>query len=140
MVVIEEEPIEKVKTAKKIVVNLQSEDKKHRKDAFVELARFLFDEKNGFTQDDYHVVFNEVQIYALNGFRDRSEQVRSEAIKFVRCFLIEYLTQNDYYLSYVVPVLLERIGSCEIVEESEEIRLELVLFLQAIICRYTIYV
>lgn len=137
MVILEEDQSQILQTVKKIIINLQSEDKRHRKNAFTELSKCLFDTNVQLTPEEYHEVFNEIHIYALNGFRDKSEQVREEAIKFIQCLIVDKLAINDYYLSYLFPVFLERIGSCEIIEESEEIRLQLNQFLQAIIIRFT---
>ncbi|EFA07827.2 HEAT repeat-containing protein 2-like Protein [Tribolium castaneum] len=76
-------------------------------------------------------------MYCLNGFRDKTEVVREQAIKFMHFLIIDKLPLNDFYLTYVCPVLVERVGTLELIEESEEIRLELVKFLQAIILKYS---
>lgn len=120
---------------KKICCNLQSNDRKERKDAFQEFSKFLTHSDQEHTPAKYHTIFNESHIYILNGLRDKSEPVREEAINFIKT-LIQILPINDYYLSYIFPVLVERLGSCEIIEESEEIRLQLVQLLENIFDKY----
>ncbi|KAJ3645393.1 hypothetical protein Zmor_023056 [Zophobas morio] len=124
-----------VQTAKKIATCLQSPDKKVRKQVFVDLQTFL--SENEFSNQELRNIFSETHMYTLNGFRDKTELVREQAIKFMSFFVIDKLPLNDFYLTYVCPVLVERIGSVELIEESEEIRLELVKFLQAIILKYS---
>lgn len=119
---------------KKLALSLQSDNKRTRQVTFVELQTML---QNKFSQEDYHVIFNEIHIYALNGLRDPSEAVREKAINFWNDFLVTKLSLNDYYLSYLFPVLTERIGTCELIEESEEIRLKLVNLLKAVIETYS---
>lgn len=119
---------------KKCCCNLQSIDRKERKIAFQELSKFLFNK--AWTQDEVHLIFNESHIYVLNGLRDKSEPVREEAIKFIKTFLIDILPTNDYYLSYVFPIYVERLGSCEVIEESEEVRLKLLQLLEDIFDKY----
>lgn len=130
------ERVQKISTAKKICYALQSEDKRARKQALIELQKHL-SESEEILQQDLQVIFNETHVYTLNAFRDKTEAVRSQAIKFLSYFLLEKLSKNDYYLTYIFPVLVERIGTVELIEESEEIRLELVQFLQEVILKYS---
>ncbi|GJQ73535.1 hypothetical protein Trydic_g13886 [Trypoxylus dichotomus] len=116
--------------------SLQSNDRKERKNAFQEFAKFVSSKNEEWTLTKYHSLFNESHIYVFTGLRDKSEPVREEAIKFIKTFLIDILPTNDYYLSYIFPMLVERLGSCEIIEESEEIRLQLVQLLENILDKY----
>uniref|UniRef100_A0A1Y1LC31 TOG domain-containing protein n=1 Tax=Photinus pyralis TaxID=7054 RepID=A0A1Y1LC31_PHOPY len=126
---------EKVVEARKLCYNLQSEDKRVRKLALIELRNYLL--TNEFSDLEMQSVFNETHIYTLKAFRDKTEAVRSEAIKFMQFFVIDKLPKNDYYLTYLFPVFVERIGTVELVEESEEIRLELLQFVREIIVKYS---
>lgn len=126
---------EKIVEAKKICYNLQSEDKRVRKQALIDLQKCLTSHDE-FTDQNLQTIFNEIHIYTLKAFRDKTEAVRSQAIKFMSFFIIDKLPKNDYYLTYIFPVFVERIGTVELVEESEEIRLELLQFMRAIIAKY----
>ncbi|RZC34979.1 HEAT repeat-containing protein 2 [Asbolus verrucosus] len=133
----EDNSAENVQTAKKIALILQSDDKKARRQALADLEKFLSNPNKEFSNQDLRNIFVETQMYTLNGFRDKTEIVREQAIKFMNFLIVDKLPLNDFYLTYVFPVLVERIGSLELIEESEEIRLELVKFLQAIILKYS---
>lgn len=128
----EEDLIEK---SKKLSLGLLSDDRKHRKQTYIDLRQLFTDSK--FTDEELLIVFNETQLYTLNGLRDKSETVREEAIKFIEILIINVLPLNDYYLTYIFPIIVERIGSVEIVETSEEIRLQLVELLDKIVEKYS---
>ncbi|CAG9865292.1 unnamed protein product [Phyllotreta striolata] len=128
---------EKLSNVKKISIGLQSPDRKVRKQAFLDLQGYLSNENAEFSNQDLRSIFVEIHIYVLNGLRDKVENVREQAIKFVNFLIIEKLPLNDYYLTYVLPVLVERIGTVELIEESEEIRLQILQLLDAIITKYS---
>lgn len=127
---------EKVLNARKICINLQSEDKRVRKQALIDFEQYLSDPAKEFSIEDLRNIFNETHMYTINALRDKSEPVREQAVKFMQFYIIEKMPLSDYYLTYVFPVIVERIGTVELVEESEEIRLYLIQFVQAIINRY----
>lgn len=127
---------QKVLIARKICTNLQSEDKRVRKQALIDFQQYLSDPSGDFSLEDLRNIFNETHIYTVNALRDKSEPVREQAIKFMQFYIIEKMPLNDYYLTYVFPVIVERIGTVELVEESEEIRLYMLQFVQNIINRY----
>lgn len=131
----ENEPVDVVKYSKKICTKLQSEDRKQRKLALKELQTFLT-EKNP-DHENLRNIFNETQVYLVNTLRDKSEEVRETGISFLTFLIIDILPINDFYLTYIFPVLVERIGTVELIEDSEEIRLELLVFLSKIISKYT---
>lgn len=127
---------DKVASFKKLCTGLQSLDRKVRKQTYIELERFLSN-SDTLNNQDFRNIFNETQVYFLNGLRDKTESVREQAIQFLTYLIINKLPLNDFYLTYVFPVLVERIGSVELIEESEEIRLQLVQFLDHIIAKYS---
>ncbi|XP_019867844.2 dynein axonemal assembly factor 5 isoform X2 [Aethina tumida] len=129
--------LDKVTAAKKICIALQSDDRKVRKNAFIDFEKFLSDQNLDFSNQDLRDIFNETHMYTLQGFWDKTEAVRSQAIIFCKFLIVVKLPLNDYYLTYIFPVITERIGTVEIVEESEEIRLQLVELLEAIIIKYS---
>lgn len=125
---------EVISKAKKICCGLQSDNKRQRMQTFQDLIVFCKDDL--LTPENHHVIFNEIHISTLNGLRDPSECVREKAIAFWHLFVVQKLCPNDYYLSYLFPVLTERIGTCEMIEESEEVRLKLMELVKAILEKY----
>lgn len=131
-----EEGNEKVKAFKKLCMSLQSEDRKVRRQIYMDLQTSL-SKTDDFNQQELRTIFNETYMYTLNGLRDKTESVREQAIIFLRFLYVNVLPLNDFYLTYLFPILLERIGSVEIIEESEEIRLQLLQFMNDIVIRYS---
>lgn len=127
---------ERVAHAKKICLGLQSQDRKVRKQNYVELQKYLSGQEQ-FDDQDLRNIFSETHMYFLNGLRDKSEAVREQAIKFITYLIIERLPLNDFYLTYIFPVIVERIGSVELIEDSEEIRLQMLQLLNDIIIKYS---
>ncbi|XP_066259799.1 dynein axonemal assembly factor 5 [Euwallacea similis] len=127
-----------VSKAKKTFAPIQSPDRKIRKRCFVDLTALLSQcSIDKVAEKVLKDIFSETHIYFLNGLRDKSEAVREEATKFVIFLIIEIYPVNDFYLTYIIPVLVERIGTVELVEESEEVRLSLLTCLNKIIVKYT---
>lgn len=131
-----EESNEKAIEFKKICMALQSQDRKIRKQTYVDLHQFL-SKKDEFTHQDLRNIFSETYMYTLNGLRDKAETVREQAIAFTQFLYIDILPLNDFYLTYLFPILVERIGSVEIIEESEEIRLQLLQLMNDLIKKYS---
>lgn len=131
-----EDSTDKLTAFKKMCLSLQSQDRKVRKQTYLDLQKFLSNTED-FTDQDLRDIFNETYMYTLNGLRDKTEAVREQCIHFIRFYYIEVLPLNDFYLTYLFPILVERIGSVEIIEESEEIRLQLLQLLDSIITKYS---
>lgn len=116
------------------ITALQSESKLLRKQAFMKINEEIFLNPTN-SGCDLTIVFPEIYAYVLKGFSDASESCREISAQIISNF-IEKLPLNDYYLTYIFPVLVRRIGCPEIVEESEEIRLILVKLVHTIIDKY----
>ncbi|CAG9767080.1 unnamed protein product [Ceutorhynchus assimilis] len=129
------ETADKTSQAKKICLHLQSQDRRLKKQTYIDLQDFLSNEE--LTDQELRNIYTETYMYFLNGLRDESEAVREQAIKFVNFLITQRLPLNDFYLTYIFPVLLERIGSVELIETSEEVRLQMVQLLRAIIIKYS---
>ncbi|CAG9815936.1 unnamed protein product [Phaedon cochleariae] len=127
---------EKISIFKKICLGLQSSDRKVRKQTYLDTEIYLSKDID-FTDQELRVLFTETYIYLLNGLRDKTEAVREQAIKFITFLIIHKLPLNDFYLTYVFPVIVERIGTVELIEESEEVRLQMLQLLNDIITRYS---
>ncbi|CAH1977312.1 unnamed protein product [Acanthoscelides obtectus] len=128
---------EKVVHVKKLCQGLQSLDRKERKQVYVEIEKYLSNPEIQFSNQELRNIFSETHMYILNGLRDRTEAVREQAIKFINFLIINKLSLNDFYLTYLFPVVIERIGTVELIEDSEEIRLQLVQLLDNIITKYS---
>uniref|UniRef100_A0A182N6B3 TOG domain-containing protein n=1 Tax=Anopheles dirus TaxID=7168 RepID=A0A182N6B3_9DIPT len=79
--------------------------------------------------------FDETYLHVLRCYGDRFESVRTLAVTAMDTLLAK-LPANDYYLGCVVPVLARRIGQAEIVEESEEMRLQLLEQLEMLVAKF----
>lgn len=131
-----EEAGEKILTFKKLCMGVQSQDRKVRKQTYADLQTFLSLVED-FTHQDLRNIFTETYMYTLNGLRDKTEAVREQAIAFITFLYIKILPLNDFYLTYLFPILVERIGNVEIIEESEEIRLQLLQLMNSVITKYS---
>ncbi|KAJ8727930.1 hypothetical protein PYW08_016315 [Mythimna loreyi] len=118
------------------ITTLQSESKMARKQALLKINEEIFE--NPVNENcDLTVIFPEVYAYVLKSFSDASEGCRETAALIISNF-IEKLPLNDYYLTYILPVIVRRIGCPEIVEESEEIRLVLMQLVRKILDKYRV--
>ncbi|KPJ02619.1 HEAT repeat-containing protein 2 [Papilio xuthus] len=116
------------------ITTLQSESKMARKQAFQKINYEIFE--NPLNEGcDFTIIFPEIYAYVLKGFSDPSEGCREMSILIISNF-IEHLPLNDYYLTYILPVIVRRIGCAEIVEESEEVRLLLIELVHKILIKY----
>ncbi|XP_047024632.1 dynein axonemal assembly factor 5 [Helicoverpa zea] len=118
------------------ITALQSESKMARKQALVKINEEIF-ETPANKDCDLTVVFPEVYAYVLKSFSDASEGCRETSALIISNF-IEKLPLNDYYLTYILPVIVRRIGCPEIVEDSEEIRLVLIELVHKILDKYKV--
>ncbi|XP_022120793.2 dynein axonemal assembly factor 5 [Pieris rapae] len=116
------------------ITTLQSESKLERKHALQKIYEEIFENPQN-SDCDLSLVFPDIYAYVLKSFLDESEACREKAISIMSNF-IQHLPLNDYYLTYILPVIVRRIGCAEIVEESEEIRLVLIELVHVIIDKY----
>lgn len=116
------------------IVGLQSDSKITRRQALKKINEELFE--NPLNKDcDLTCVFPEVYAYILKSFSDTSEACRECAITIISNF-INRLPLNDYYLTYILPVIVRRIGCAETIEDCEEIRLSLTELVHNILLKY----
>lgn len=116
------------------VTKIQNQDRMTRQRALKELLEFCEDEKS-LTTENCTEMFDTFYLYIIKCYSDRFEMCRSLACSIIT-ELLKKLERNDYYLNYIVPVIAKRIGQVEIVEESEEMRLQLLGQLNFIIGKY----
>ncbi|XP_047529870.1 dynein axonemal assembly factor 5 [Vanessa atalanta] len=116
------------------ITTLQSDSKIARRQALIKINEEIFE--NPLNEDcDLIVVFSEIYAYVLKCFSDVSESCREKAILIMSNF-IEKLPLNDYYLTYILPVIVRRIGAAETIEDAEEIRLVLIELVHKILEKY----
>ncbi|XP_072932239.1 dynein axonemal assembly factor 5 [Epargyreus clarus] len=116
------------------ITSLQSDSKVARKQALLKIKEDIFVNPDN-VDCDLTVVFPHIYAYVLKSFSDASEACREVAASIISNF-IDKLPLNDYYLTYILPVLVRRIGCPEIVEESEEMRLVLIQLVHEILVKY----
>ena len=79
-------------------------------------------------------VLNELLKPLLKEFSDPVEKCREVALDILKSFHSQVSSPEDY-LPYVIPVLVQRLGQQDLVEPSEELRLQMVEFLLQILER-----
>nr|AGC92707.1 HEAT repeat-containing protein 2-like protein [Heliconius erato] len=116
------------------ITALQSESKIARRQALLKINEEIFENPTN-ENCDLTTVFTEIYAYILKSFSDPSESCRENSIIITSNF-IQRLPLNDYYLTYILPVVVRRIGCAEIIEDSEEIRLILIELVHKILQKY----
>ncbi|KAG5672460.1 hypothetical protein PVAND_002587 [Polypedilum vanderplanki] len=116
------------------IVKIQNQERMIRQRALKEFLEFCQNESN-LTSDNAIEVFDSSYLCLIKCYSDRFEMCRSLACSIIT-EILKHLQQNDYYLSLLVPVIGKRLASLEIVEESEEMRLQLLKQLNFIINKY----
>uniref|UniRef100_A0A182MDU8 TOG domain-containing protein n=1 Tax=Anopheles culicifacies TaxID=139723 RepID=A0A182MDU8_9DIPT len=81
-------------------------------------------------------IFDETYLHILRCYGDRFESVRILAVSAMDT-LLGKLPNNDYYFDCIVPVLAKRIGQAETIEDSEELRLQLLEQLEVLVSKYS---
>lgn len=116
------------------IEDLQSELKTDRKRVLEKILKELHEttEKNSL---DLVNIFPSIHANILRCFSDKAEVCKDLAIDIITLF-IENLPLNDFYLTYIIPVVAKRIGMIETIEGSEELRLKLVILVRNIVVRY----
>ena len=78
------------------------------------------------------LVFNEISKPLLKVVSDPVEKCRELAISYLTTAIQKIQNIQDF-LPYIIPVFVQRLGQQEIIEPSEELRLDLVVALSVII-------
>uniref|UniRef100_A0A336M6X9 DNA polymerase zeta catalytic subunit n=1 Tax=Culicoides sonorensis TaxID=179676 RepID=A0A336M6X9_CULSO len=108
---------------KKWCVQLQSPERPVRQSSLKDMLDFFQSEKvNEKNAESY---YNDLYIHLLKAYSDRFEVCRSLAASVVSA-LMNHLPKNSSYLEYICSVLAQRLAQAEMIEESEEMRLQLV--------------
>ena len=115
-------------------VKIQNPERMVRQRALKEVLEFCATEGN-LTEDNAMEIFDFIYLCLIKCYSDKFEMCRSLSCSIVS-EILKYLEQNDYYLSLLVPVIAKRLATQDIVEESEELRLQLLKQLNFIIFKY----
>ncbi|XP_033749456.1 dynein assembly factor 5, axonemal-like [Pecten maximus] len=106
-------------------INCLSEDNRNtRKRALEGIRKDTVGRKPSLEQAETGVIFSEIIKPLLKCFSDPVEKCRELAILLVKDFL-KVITDPQENLPYIMPILVQRLGQQDIVETSEELRLEL---------------
>ncbi|KAK3930335.1 Dynein assembly factor 5, axonemal [Frankliniella fusca] len=111
---------------------LQSEDKRKRKSALLELRSHVFNQCKTYPQllNEHDDIYKSI----IRCFSDESEACRESAVNLLKDFLSENVNAS-FNLALLMPVLSARLGSDELVEPSEEVRQVLVELLHVVVKR-----
>lgn len=116
------------------IVKIQNQERMVRQGALKELLEFC--EKPGnLTTENVVEIFDSVYLCLIKCYSDRFEMCRSLSCSIVT-EIVKHLEQNDYYLSLLVPVISKRLATPDVVDDSEEIRLQLLKQLNFIVTKY----
>lgn len=102
---------------------LQNTDRSIRQAALKELLKIA--SKESISDTGLEEWFDATHLYIFKCYSDRFEICRSLAASIMSAFIVNTSNCSDRCLDYIVPVLKRRIGQGAIVEESEELRLQL---------------
>ncbi|XP_069124070.1 dynein axonemal assembly factor 5-like [Argopecten irradians] len=106
-------------------INCLSEDNRNtRKRALEGIRKDTVGRKPSLEQEETGVIFSEIIKPLLKCFSDPVEKCRELAIHLVKDFL-QTITEPQENLPYIIPILVQRLGQQDIIEPSEELRLDL---------------
>lgn len=117
---------------REVCASLGSEERGQRQSALKKLLKYCESE---LTEENCLTIFDLVYLHILKCYADESEKCRSLATSIVS-EILQKLPRNDFYLNYIVPAIARRIGRPELVEPSEEMRLQWLQQLNDIVGRY----
>ncbi|XP_014783487.1 dynein axonemal assembly factor 5 [Octopus bimaculoides] len=107
---------------------LNESNKITRRKALQDISKDINRRKNDLESSELQRIFNELLKPLLKEFSDPAESCREQAIELMSELLTMVPGQCEY-LPYLIPVLVQRLGQQEIMENSEEVRLILVRLL-----------
>ncbi|XP_076657670.1 dynein axonemal assembly factor 5-like [Halictus rubicundus] len=116
----------------KICVMLQSEEKKRRTQGLKEILQIL---RTPQSESEIIELWNAVNKSLHKIVTDSAEICRDNAVEIFQ-LLLANLTPHDNYILYLLPILSRRLGSQELIENSEEVRLKCIILLKLLILKY----
>ncbi|CRK91537.1 CLUMA_CG005196, isoform A [Clunio marinus] len=125
---------EKKDVLESYVVKIQNQERMIRQRALKSMLEFCASEGN-LSSETAVDIFDSVYLALIKCYSDKFEMCRSLSCSIVS-EILKYIEENDYYLSLLVPVIAKRLATEDLVEESEEMRLQLLKQLNFIINKY----
>lgn len=117
-----------------VIVKIQNQERMIRQNALKELLEFCRKDEN-LTCENAMEMFDTMYLCLAKCYSDRFEMCRSLSCSIIT-EIVSNIEQNEYYLEQLVPLIAKRLASQETVEESEEMRLQLLKQLNFIINKY----
>lgn len=117
-----------------LVVRIQNQERMIRQGGLKDLLAFCVADGNLNSESSVEI-FDSVYLCLIKCYSDKFEMCRSLSCSIVS-EILKHLEQNDYYLSLLVPVIAKRLAAQDVLEESEEMRLQLMKQLHYIINKY----
>ena len=114
-------------------INCLGEDNRNtRKRAIEGIRKEIIGRKDGLDGEIIQEVLNEIIRPVLKLVSDPVEKCREVSIDFLKDS-ISKSSKPEEFLSFIIPVLTQRLGQIDVVEPSEEIRLQSVVFLTELV-------
>ncbi|XP_011496819.1 PREDICTED: dynein assembly factor 5, axonemal [Ceratosolen solmsi marchali] len=119
----------------KICSFLQTEDKLKRKNALQEILKNVLMPLETLDEKSSLELWEVLHRPVVRILHDQAEACRDLALDILKKFLL-YLPCSDKNIIYIIPIMTKRLGSQELIEQSEEVRLKCVILLRAIVFKY----
>lgn len=110
--------------------NIQNADRTVRQNSLKKLL-----ELSSCEEQQAITLFDHCYLHIIKCYADKFESCRCLAVEIISS-LLKTLPENDFYVEVIVPVIARRVGQKEIIEESEELRLQLVQQLLQIVEKF----
>lgn len=111
--------------------NIQNAERSVRQNSLKKLLELSSSEQ----QQRAITLFDHCYLHIIKCYADKYESCRCLAVEIMSS-LLKTLPDNDFYIEIIVPVIARRVGQKEIIEESEELRLQLVQQLLQIVDKF----
>lgn len=121
-----------------IIQSLQSEDKKKRLKALEKLQTIITDNDKQWNKQEILAIWNIMNKFMAKHLTDAKEECRYLTVDIIKTFL-ELIPAIEKNIVYVMPVLVRRLAAQELLEPSEEVRLNCIYLLRRIIQWYADY-
>ncbi|KAH3861633.1 dynein axonemal assembly factor 5-like [Dreissena polymorpha] len=111
---------------------LGEENKLARRKALENIKKDTVGRKPSIDESETKPILNEILKPLLKSFSDPVEKCRELSLEILSQFLRQ-VKDPEEYLPFIIPVVVQRLGQQEITESSEELRFQLVSFMQEIL-------
>ncbi|KAK0086124.1 hypothetical protein PV325_003706 [Microctonus aethiopoides] len=121
-----------------ICLSLQSTEKAKRIKSLEKMYDIIKDDDKQWSKEEIVKMWQIMNKHMAKHLTDPSESCRNLSIDITKIFL-ESLPVFDKHIMYIIPILVRRLSPQEILESSEEVRLNCVTLLRVIIRLYKDY-